>query len=198
MPTDSFSPTGTVGPTWDEDSGVGHLSKAGLMVMLRLFFSLVKFNKSAYWIKEQPVRRGDRVKLWEKQRPLDSLRELLLALNSLPKLGLSQQFMTSWDLVSALLVLYFGMRSWVKMGYSWRWSNARIGFRLCQENIWLVLLGHNTSCILDKFVYLLSSREIGERINIQASVHLMWGSSFQKWQKKRGLNNRASLQNVIR
>lgn len=121
MPTDSFSPTGTVGPTWDEDSGVGHLSQAGLMVMLRLFFSLVNFNKSAYWIKEQPVRRGDRVKLWEKQRPLDSLRELLLALNSLPKLGLSQQFMTSWDLVSALLVLYFGMRLFLAMEQCLNW-----------------------------------------------------------------------------
>lgn len=196
MPTDSFSPTGTVGPTWDKDSGVGHLSQAGLMVMLRLFFSLVNFNKSAYWIKEQPVRRGDRVKLWEKQRALDSLRELLLALNSLPKLGLSQQFMTSWDLVSALLVLYFGMRSWVKMGYSWRWSNARFGFRLCQENIWLVLLGHNTSCIFDEFVYLLSSREIGDQHSSVCPFNVRL--QLSKVAKKRGLNNRASLQNVIR
>lgn len=87
----SLSPTGTVGPTWDEDSSEGHLSQAGLMAVLCLFFSLVNSDKSAYWIKERPMRRGERVKLPEKQRPLDSLRELLPALNSLLKRGPPRQ-----------------------------------------------------------------------------------------------------------
>lgn len=124
--TQASSPTGTVGPTWDEDSSVGHVSQARLMAVLCLFFSLVNSNKSTYWIKERPMRRGERVKLWEKQRPLHSLRELLPALNSLLKLGLPRQFMTSWDHVS-LLFLYFGLRCPVEMDYSW------IGFRLFWE-----------------------------------------------------------------
>lgn len=138
-----FSPVATVGPTWDEDSNVGHLSQARLMAALCLFFSLVNSNKSANWIKEWPMRRGERVKLWEKLRPLDSLRELLPELNSLPKLGLPQQFMTSWDQVYSLLFLYFGIRSPLKMGYSWGWSKAWIGFCFCWEKASWVLLDHN-------------------------------------------------------
>lgn len=57
------------------------------------------------------MRRGERVKLWEKPRPLNSLRELLQALISLPKRSLPRKFMTPGDPVYTLLFLYFEMSS---------------------------------------------------------------------------------------
>jgi len=65
------------------------------------------------------MRRGERVKLWEKQRPLGSLRELLLALNSLPNLGLPLRFMTPWDQVEfSPLALLLGVMPGFEIGIS--------------------------------------------------------------------------------
>lgn len=130
--TPSLSPTGTVGPTWDEDSSVGHLSQAGLMAVLCLFFSLVNSDKSAYWIKERPMRRGEGVKLWEKQRPLDSLRELLPALNSRLKRGLPRQI---YDLLGP------GPSS-LSLLWAWgapRWNVRFLGTEQSLNGIWLIL-----------------------------------------------------------
>lgn len=93
------------------------------MPVLCLFFSLANFNKSAYSIKERPMRGGERVKLWDKQRPLDSLRELLPALGSLLKLGPLLPFMTPLARVSPLS--HFGPKFSVEIASNTQWTGSQ-------------------------------------------------------------------------